>query len=106
MIDILDSMLPTDSISEFPVGAYDQLVHLAREGQVVPFIGAGISAHTLPLWIQLLEQVYRRVVPCSGTAAAATDAWKNAVVEWGCGYMVPCSFCDNHLHPPEDSARC
>ena len=78
--------LDLDVIAEFPIGASNQLDHLARIGQVVPFIGAGISAHSLPLWITLLKLVWVRVA--NPDPANADAAWSEQVVAWGCGFQV------------------
>lgn len=58
--DKVTPILDPSTVTEYPQGASKQLNHLARIGQVVPFIGAGISQHSLPLWIPLLKQVWTR----------------------------------------------
>lgn len=59
MADERDSDLP-DGVYQYPSGAWALMVHRARARQVVPFVGAGISASVLPTWWATLVAVYDR----------------------------------------------
>lgn len=43
---------------QVPDGAWSLLLHRTRARQVMPFVGAGLSAPTFPSWLALLSKVY------------------------------------------------
>ena len=51
------------SIVEYPPSARALLHHLIRTRGVVPWIGAGISMHTLPGWVPAIKAVWERISP-------------------------------------------
>ena len=48
-------------VTEYPPSARALLHHLIRTHAVVPWVGAGISMHTLPGWVPAIKAVWERV---------------------------------------------
>ncbi len=52
--------VPATNIRCTPPNAFQLLLHRIRAARCVPFVGAGVSMHTFPSWLGILEAVWDR----------------------------------------------